>query len=66
MTNWRRTSNLSYLQRWENKVTAESIIIAAASLPKLGWLVYGWKLPNKSFRTKTQALSFAKKYMRAN
>ena len=63
---WKRISNLTYFQRYENKKTGENLFIVLSSIVQNGWIVYSWKLSKKGFKKKSQALAFAKKYMRSH
>jgi len=63
---WRRTSLKSsddFRIRWENKKNKRKIYIVSNEGFK-SWSFGNWRDKNKIFKTKTQALTFAKAYMR--
>ena len=66
MKDWKRISNFKYIQRYDNKKTHESLVIAMDNPVIKDWIVYSWKLSKKSFKSKTNALKFAKHYMRTH
>ena len=61
---WKIITKLRYIHRWENKRTSENLILVKTSSDD--WIVYSWKLSAKRFKKKSQALAYAKKYMRNN
>ena len=64
MKDWKQGTNLSYHTAWTNLKNAQTLFMTMESLPSLGWTVRSWKLPAKRFKTKSEALKFAKSYMR--
>ena len=62
LKDWKLISNFRYIKRWNNEKTHLGLVMALGSLTD--WIVYNWKLPKKTFKTKSQALAFAKSYMR--
>ena len=63
LKDWKKTSNFSYVVRYVNKKTEENLVIQKDNI---GWNVHSWKLGKRMFNTESQALSFAKKYMRSH
>jgi len=66
LKDWKRITNLTYFIKWKNDKNSLWLIATMDSIPQNGWIVYNWKLPKKRFKTKSQALKFAKNYMRIN
>lgn len=64
LKDWKRISNFSYLGRWENKKTFENLIMVKSSIPQNNWIVYSWKVSKRGFKSKKEAIKFAKRYMK--